>query len=220
MTTGTSTHCCCLVASVESDSETPWTIALQAPLSMGFPGKNTGVSCLALLQRIFPTQGIEPASLWSPALAGGFFTISATWEAPLSLTTFFQNQWEHNGQDTTVSQSPLWSKLVLSHPALVVWGGGGGDFSLFQGDKILYTKLASMFVELPTNLDKLISCKMDTSVLKQLCLRNVVELTSQVCPLLPCDHYRDGQSHQARTGPQATKIEKRQTKVIEITKGK
>ena len=151
-------------------------------------------------------------------LAGGFFTISATWEAPLSLTTFFQNQWEHNGQDTTFSQSPLWSKLVLSHPALVV--GGGGDFSLFQGDKILYTKLASMFIELSTNLDKLISCKMDTSVLKQLCLRNVVELTSQVCALLPCDHYRDGQSHQARTGPQATKTEKRQTKVIEITKGK
>ena len=28
-----------------------------------------------------PDPGIEPASLMSPALAGGFFTISATWEA-------------------------------------------------------------------------------------------------------------------------------------------
>ena len=26
--------------------------------------------------------GIEPVSLMSPALAGGFFTTSATWEAP------------------------------------------------------------------------------------------------------------------------------------------
>ena len=29
--------------------------------------------------------GIEPVSLMSPALAGGFFTTSATWEALLSL---------------------------------------------------------------------------------------------------------------------------------------
>ena len=38
------------------------------------PGKNTGVGCHALLQGIFPTQGIEPTSLTSPALAGGVFT--------------------------------------------------------------------------------------------------------------------------------------------------
>ena len=30
----------------------------------------------------FPNPGIEPTSLVSPALAGGFFTTSATWEAP------------------------------------------------------------------------------------------------------------------------------------------
>ena len=29
-----------------------------------------------------PHSGIEPASLRTPALAGGFFTTSATWEAP------------------------------------------------------------------------------------------------------------------------------------------
>ena len=28
--------------------------------------------------------GVEPASLMSPALAGGFFTTSTTWEAPLT----------------------------------------------------------------------------------------------------------------------------------------
>ena len=36
---------------------TPWTVAYQAPLSMGFPSKNTGVAYHAFLQGIFPTQG-------------------------------------------------------------------------------------------------------------------------------------------------------------------
>ena len=33
-----------------------------------------------------PNQGIEPSSLTSPALADGFFTTSATWEAHLNRT--------------------------------------------------------------------------------------------------------------------------------------
>ena len=37
------------------------------------PGKSTGVGCHALLQGIFPIQGLNPR-LTSPALAGGFFT--------------------------------------------------------------------------------------------------------------------------------------------------
>ena len=32
---------------------TPWTVAHQAPLSMDFPGKNTGVDCHFLLQVIY-----------------------------------------------------------------------------------------------------------------------------------------------------------------------
>ena len=43
----------CHVASVVSNSATPWTIAHQAPLSRDSPGKNTGVVCHALLQGIF-----------------------------------------------------------------------------------------------------------------------------------------------------------------------
>ena len=43
--------------------ETSWTVAHQAPLSMGSPGKNTGVSCHFLLQGIFPTQGLNPGLL-------------------------------------------------------------------------------------------------------------------------------------------------------------
>ena len=39
---------------------TPWTVAHQVPLSMGYSSKNTGVSCHALLQGSFPTQGLNP----------------------------------------------------------------------------------------------------------------------------------------------------------------
>ena len=38
--------------------------------------------CQALLQGIFPTQGSNSHLFMSPALPGGFFTASATWEAP------------------------------------------------------------------------------------------------------------------------------------------
>ena len=60
----------------------PWTVALQGPLSMGFPRQE----CWNRLP--FPTPGdlpnprIKLASLTSPALADGFFTTSTTWEAP------------------------------------------------------------------------------------------------------------------------------------------
>ena len=46
--------------SVMCDSVTPWTVAYQAPPSMHFPGKGTGVGCRFLLQVIFPTQESNP----------------------------------------------------------------------------------------------------------------------------------------------------------------
>ena len=58
------------------------TVALQASLSMGFSGKNTGVGCHFLLQGNFPNPGIKPASPWSPALAGRFFFFFLTIEPP------------------------------------------------------------------------------------------------------------------------------------------
>ena len=39
---------------------TLWTIACQAPLSLGFLSSSTGVGCHVLLQWIFPTQGSNP----------------------------------------------------------------------------------------------------------------------------------------------------------------
>ena len=45
------------------------------------PGKNTWVDCQTLFQGFAPAQGWDPCLL-SPALGGGFFTTSVTWEAP------------------------------------------------------------------------------------------------------------------------------------------
>ena len=49
-------QCKCVSVSVTSDSETPWTVVHQVPLSMEL-GKNTAVGHHALLQGIFLTQG-------------------------------------------------------------------------------------------------------------------------------------------------------------------
>ena len=60
---------------------TPWTVAHQAPLSMGFSRQEycSGLPCPP--PGDLPDPGIKPKSLTSPALAGGFFTTSVNWEA-------------------------------------------------------------------------------------------------------------------------------------------
>ena len=50
---------------------TPWTVALQTPLSLGFFRQESWKGLLLRPLRDLPNPGIEPSS---PALAGGFFT--------------------------------------------------------------------------------------------------------------------------------------------------
>ena len=65
----------------------PWTVAPQAPLSMGFSRQEywSGLPCPP--PGNLPHSGILRTSLTSPALAGGFFTTRATWEAPAQVKT-------------------------------------------------------------------------------------------------------------------------------------
>ena len=60
---------------------TLWTVVHQAPLSMGFSRQEywSGLPFPSPGELLNP--GVEPVFVRSPALAGGFFTISATWEA-------------------------------------------------------------------------------------------------------------------------------------------
>jgi len=59
-----------------------WTVACQAPPSMRFSRQEywSGLPCPP--PGYLPNPGIEPTSLMSLVLKGGFFTTSATWEAP------------------------------------------------------------------------------------------------------------------------------------------
>ena len=64
---------CMLCRSVVSDSETPWTVACQAPLLMEFSRQEYWSKLPFPNPRDLPDPGIEPSSLASPALAGRFF---------------------------------------------------------------------------------------------------------------------------------------------------
>ena len=60
---------------------TLWAVAHQPPLSMGFPRQEDWSWLPVPPPGDLPDPGIKPASVTLPALAGGFFTICATWEA-------------------------------------------------------------------------------------------------------------------------------------------
>ena len=52
----------------------PWTVACQAPLSLGFPNQDYWSGLLFPPPRDLPDPGIEPMSPVTPALPGGFFS--------------------------------------------------------------------------------------------------------------------------------------------------
>ena len=60
---------------------TPWTVASQAPLPMEFSRQEYWSGLPFPLPGDLPDPGIEPESLASPALEGGFFTTNTTWAA-------------------------------------------------------------------------------------------------------------------------------------------
>ena len=79
---------------------TPWTIAHQALLSMGLFEQEywSGLPFLPLGD--LPDPGVEPAS---PALAGGFFTTSATWEALLRVKSKKSKAWNDSAVEARIA---------------------------------------------------------------------------------------------------------------------
>ena len=57
---------------------TPWTVAHQAPLSMGFSRQQYRSRLPFPSPGNLPNPGIKPVPLESPALASGFFTTSSS----------------------------------------------------------------------------------------------------------------------------------------------
>ena len=66
-----------------SDSVTLRTVAHQALLSIGFSRQEYWNELPSPPPGDLPDLGMEPESLMSPALTGGFFTTSGPWEAQL-----------------------------------------------------------------------------------------------------------------------------------------
>ena len=60
---------------------TLWIVAHQAPLSMRFSRQEYWNALPFSSPGDVPNPGIKPTSLAAPAVAGGFFTASAAWEA-------------------------------------------------------------------------------------------------------------------------------------------
>ena len=83
---------------------TLWTVASQAPLSMGiFQARILEWVAMPSSRGSSPIQGLN-LSLLSPALAGGFFTASATWEV--------------RGKKKKKKQSTTFLKSFLGFPSL------------------------------------------------------------------------------------------------------
>ena len=60
----------------------PWTVACQTPLSMGFPRQEYWSWFPFPTPGDLPDPGIEPMSLVSPTIAGGFFTAKPPGKPP------------------------------------------------------------------------------------------------------------------------------------------
>ena len=73
--------CVCMLSHVQLFA-TPCTVAHQAPLSMEFSRQEYWSGLPFPTPRDLPDPGIKPLSPAFPALAGRFFTASATWEVP------------------------------------------------------------------------------------------------------------------------------------------
>ena len=69
-----------------------WTIACQALLSIGLPMQEFWSGLPYPPPGDLPDPQIKPASFMSPALVGGFFTTSTTWEAPVG--TQYVSKWK------------------------------------------------------------------------------------------------------------------------------
>ena len=70
-----------------------WTVACQVSLTMGVSRQESWSGLPRPPPGDLPDSGIEPASLMFPALADGFFTTSATWEAHGTILPVFKSRY-------------------------------------------------------------------------------------------------------------------------------
>ena len=84
--------CCCLSRSVVSDSAAPWTVACQAPLSMGCSRKEYWNGLPFPLPGDLPNGGIKPKPAVFLALAGRLFATEPPGSKPTPSATLSSNR--------------------------------------------------------------------------------------------------------------------------------
>ena len=138
--------------SVMSDFAAPWTVACQAPLSMGFSRQGYWSGLPSPSPGDLLNLGIESASLAFPVSAGRFSTTGATSEdtpATLIINKFNgdNDTRDHHPYHTPRSPLDFWEQVgcreVVSHPILGCSFVGFG-FCLCQFLSVLPHDLASL----------------------------------------------------------------------------
>ena len=102
---------------------TPWTVACQVPVSMGFPRQESQSGLPFPSPEDLPHPGIEPTSLISPALLGTYVTTSTTWEVLIGIKCTI-NEKCLNHLETIPSRQSMekLSSAKLVHDAKKRWG--------------------------------------------------------------------------------------------------
>ena len=126
---------------------TPWTVAFQVPLSMGFSRQESGVGCHFLLQEVFPTQGLIPGlphcrqMLYRPSHQGsrqpGNYWINAHFPSLLLMTLLSSSsvrlawawerpnrldiRWGVQNMDREDLLNEALEKEMATHPSFLAW---------------------------------------------------------------------------------------------------
>ena len=122
---------------------TPWTVAHQVPLSMGFPRQEFWSGLPIPNPDDLPNPGIKLASLASPALAAGFLTTSNTWEIKWKLPScirLFSTPWTVVRQailSMEFSRQEYWSGLPFPSPGDLPDPGIEPGSPALQADSLL-----------------------------------------------------------------------------------
>ena len=94
---------------------TPWTVARQAPLSMDFPGKNSGVGLPFPASGDLPHPRIIPTSPEFPAMAGRFFTTVPS--LSLTFVIFTKIYW----MNLALLEEPYYNKRASPSHHICYW---------------------------------------------------------------------------------------------------
>ena len=106
---GVQSPCVCMLSHVQL-FKTSQTVTCQAPLSIEFSRQEywSGLTFPSLGD--LPDPGIKSTSLVSPALAGRFFTTSATWEAHV-----LQPKMPHHPAENSCASTKTWHSQINKH---------------------------------------------------------------------------------------------------------